>query len=80
MSAIVGEFFTSYQDIAPTNMARIRQSTFLPETLPAIDRFANLFQRRLSGKCITNEYLIIPPNVKVKCVATLPCEMLVPEN
>ena len=40
--------------------------------------FQNSFTGRLNGKFATNSYLIIPPHLKY--VATLPCEIWMPEN
>jgi len=40
--------------------------------------FQNSFTGRLTGKFETNSYLNIPPHLKY--VATLPCEIRMPEN
>ena len=50
----------------------------LPITLPNINRFPFFFADILSGKCVPNSYLHIPPHLKY--VATLPCEIWMSEN
>ena len=43
-------------------------------TLPNINRFSNFFTARIRRKFVIRPPLKIPPHLK--CVATLPCEML----
>jgi len=61
-----------------TSSGRNSASTFSPQTLPNADNFQNSFANKLSGEFAAKRQYNIPPNRK--CVATLPCEILMSEK